>query len=755
MKELLISIVLTTFCLCTKAQSITGKIGDNEGHPIDAASIILLRSDSTFVEATLSNPDGSFTFNKGIFPSRIVIQHMSYQTKIIVCKTPSLGNISLDEKANMLKELVVTAERPFVKVENGALSYDLSALSTKKAVNNVYEALAELPGVNDNSGNLTLAGASNLSIILDGKPTTMTKEELNTLLRSMPVDRVQNVEVTYSAPPQYHVRGAAINIKLKRASGYSFQQEIKAGYTNQYFSSENAGTNFRITTPKIALDVLYNATDSKDMSRLDLDSHHLFQNKTYDIIQNQMMSNKGWNHNLHGSFNYNISKKSSLNIAYTSNIDPKNNGLSKSNGNYLNSEVDKQSHNYMHNISAQYLSAFGMNLNMDYTNYHSTNNQQFTSISNNTTNTFDINGGQHIEKLSFGADQEHKLKKNWALGYGLSYSNAYDKDHQFYSDIKGNMQTLNTDSKITEQTTDFYIRTSKNYARGKSFSFSASGEYYTIGNYHKWAFYPQASWTYAKDPKHIFILSLSSDKKYPSYWDMQSSVTHLDGYAEIQGTSNLRPCSTYKLTGTYVLNHKYTFTAFYEDMRDYFTQVAYQSSQRLALIYQTRNWDYSCQCGVAANIPFKVQSWLDSHFYIVGLRLQQRCDDYFDVPFNRKRFVALTGINNTFNLTHTLSLNLNGSYTSPPIQGTYDLTHIFKVSTSMKWTFCKNKATLSTQLNDIFNSGTPKVKVNYKGQNLNMNTGYYTRLFNLTFSYRFGGYKEKEHKGVDTSRFGH
>ena len=372
MKELLISIVLTTFCLCTKAQSITGKIGDNEGRPIDAASIILLRPDSTFVEATLSNPDGSFTFNKGIFPSRIVIQHMSYQTKIIVCKTPSLGNISLDEKANMLKELVVTAERPFVKVENGALSYDLSVLSTKRAVNNVYEALAELPGVNDNSGNLTLAGASNLSIILDGKPTTMTKEELNTLLRSMPVDRVQNVEVTYSAPPQYHVRGAAINIKLKRASDYSFQQEIKAGYTNQYFSSENAGTNFRITTPKIALDVLYNATDSKDMSRLDLDSHHLFQNKTYDIIQNQMMNNKGWNHNLHGSFNYNVSKKSSLNIAYTSNIDPKNNGLSKSNGNYLNSEVDKQSHNYMHNISAQYQSAFGMNLNMDYTNYHST-----------------------------------------------------------------------------------------------------------------------------------------------------------------------------------------------------------------------------------------------------------------------------------------------------------------------------------------------------------------------------------------------
>jgi hypothetical protein len=68
----------------------------------------------------------------------------------------------------------------------------------------------------------------------------------------------------------------------------------------------------------------------------------------------------------------------------------------------------------------------------------------------------------------------------------------------------------------------------------------------SIGNYHKWAFYPQASVTYFKTPSHVFILSLSSDKDYPSYWQMQSSVTHLDGYQEIRGTSDLRPSSTYK-----------------------------------------------------------------------------------------------------------------------------------------------------------------------------------------------------------------
>jgi hypothetical protein len=60
----------------------------------------------------------------------------------------------------------------------------------------------------------------------------------------------------------------------------------------------------------------------------------------------------------------------------------------------------------------------------------------------------------------------------------------------------------------------------------------------------------------------VFILSLSSDKDYPSYWQMQSSVTHLDGYQEIRGTSDLRPSSTYKLTATYALKQKYTLHGF-------------------------------------------------------------------------------------------------------------------------------------------------------------------------------------------------
>ena len=62
----------------------------------------------------------------------------------------------------------------------------------------------------------------------------------------------------------------------------------------------------------------------------------------------------------------------------------------------------------------------------------------------------------------------------------------------------GDIHTQNMYSDLKEQTTNFYVSLSKNYETGVSFSVSATGEYYTIGNYHKWAVYPQASLTYFK-----------------------------------------------------------------------------------------------------------------------------------------------------------------------------------------------------------------------------------------------------------------
>ena len=80
---------------------------------------------------------------------------------------------------------------------------------------------------------------------------------------------------------------------------------------------------------------------------------------------------------------------------------------------------------------------------------------------------------------------------------------------------------------------------------------------------------------------------------------------------------------------------------------------------------------------------------------------------------------------------------------------------MWSLSAGAKWNFAKGNGTISCYCNDIFNSTIGDMKMNYKGQNLINRNNFHTRNLTLALTYRFGGYKKKDGKTVDTSRFGH
>lgn len=750
-------VILSLFCISqVQAQRITGRITDDREQPIAGAAVVLLTADSIYVSAAISDADGTFGLESRPETYRLIVQHLLYRTKEITAKGADAGIIRLTPKDYAMNEVVIKAERPFVKVENGRLSYNLSLLTENKAVNNAYDALTKLPGIQERQGALTLTGAEKLTVILNGKPTTMDAGQLETLLRNTPVNRVEKAEVMYSAPPEYHTRGAVVNVVLKHPSDYSFQGEVSADYKAQYFNSGAVTGNFRLSSPKMAFDAMYGATNTKNMEYMDLYSRHTLQGQVHDIVQNEQLRSKYWNHNLRTAFEYNFNDKNNIGIAYTGSFVPDQHNNSRTTGNYQTGNTDKQVNTRMHNLTLQYRSGFGLEIGGDYTHYTSDNDQIFdTEFQDGGRSRFSMTGGQRIERYSVYADQKHQLPKKWSLGYGASYRLAKDRDFQTYGEVSGDIQTQDTNSDLDEQTAGFYVSLSKNYDSGTSLSFSAAGEYYTIGDYRKWAVYPQASLTYLKNPKHVFQFSLSTNKTYPGYWDMQSSVSYLNGYTELWGTPGLKPMTTYSLNGSYILKQKYIFSLFFTHSSDYFIQTAYQSTERLALIYKNTNWNYMRLWGANVILPFKAGSWLESRLTLTGMQMRQRCDDFFDIPFDREKWVFGASSDNTFKATENLAFELSGSVQTPALQGTFDIGTFFDLTAGVKWSFAKDRMSLSARCRDLFNTGMPKLKVRFKGQYLNMNGTAYSRAFTLHFSYRFGGYKKKEIRNVDTSRFGH
>ena len=124
----------------------------------------------------------------------------------------------LDSLYQTLPEVMITGERPIVKAAQGKLVYDLPRLIQNLPVDNAYDAVKELPGVIEMNGGLQLAGQG-VTVILDGKVTTLSTEQLYSLLRSIPASRIEKAEVMYNAPARYQVRGALINITLKQSAG--------------------------------------------------------------------------------------------------------------------------------------------------------------------------------------------------------------------------------------------------------------------------------------------------------------------------------------------------------------------------------------------------------------------------------------------------------------------------------------------------------------------------------------------------------
>lgn len=83
------------------------------------------------------------------------------------------------------------------------------------------------------------------------------------------------------------------------------------------------------------------------------------------------------------------------------------------------------------------------------------------------------------------------------------------------------------------------------------------------------------------------------------------------------------------------------------------------------------------------------------------------------------------------------------------------MSSIWKVDAGLKWTSADKKTEVRLTGNDLFNSAMPDARVNDRGQRFEISQHADSRFFSLSFTYKFGGYKAKEHKEVDTSRFGY
>ena len=237
-----------------QAGSITGRLVDAKNAPVSYATVTLLRADSSVVNGDLSKDDGSFSINNtGIGSFRLKVESIGVLTKFIsvtiTADAPDkrMGDVKLTQTENTLGTVSVVGEKPVVEMKVDKKVFNVEK-NTTTAGGSATDVLQNVPSISVAAdGTVSLRGKSDVTILIDGKPSTLLGTDVTSALQSLPANSIESVEVITNPSAKYDAQGIGgiINIITKKDGRFGINGNVTlgAGTGNKY--NGNLGLNAR------------------------------------------------------------------------------------------------------------------------------------------------------------------------------------------------------------------------------------------------------------------------------------------------------------------------------------------------------------------------------------------------------------------------------------------------------------------------------------------------------------------------------
>ena len=743
-------------CMHKTEHRLTGNIIDDQGQPVAYANIALLSpQDSTVLSGGVSNESGYFAVPYELPTVVARISYVGYKTKLMACTEEHIGTIQLEPETYTINGVTVKGERGIMKAENGRLVYDMPQLMQILPADDAYEALTRIPGVVDMGNGLTFAGRA-VMLIVNGKPTTLDEGQIIDRLKAMPASMLAKAEIMTAAPARYHVRGMVINIVTKDYAGTNqFAGQLQGTLRHNKYVRGQAKGAFLFNQGKFGMDVSYTLTAGSAYGKVEHEANHPLADTRIPYYDKTSNKGTGIGHDYRVGMDYAFADNHRLSVAYTgqwTSTDSKNTTVGTA-----QSVQNSKLYDYLHNVDASYRMPFGLQLSASYTNYQNPRTQQLDGAMYEAVRNLTVDSRQKISKWLFTADQEHQLENGWGLSYGAkmqftnnnSFQTTLDADRQEIADATSHVD-------YDERIMNVYAGASKQIGQSVSLEASVAAEQYHATLWDEWRVYPTFNAMWNVSSSHLLNLSFSSNAVYPSYWSTMSNIHYSSVYSEIWGNPELKPSASYNLNLMWQLKRRYTIAAFSCFRPDYFVQLAYQPSDRMAVIMKETNFDYSNYFGLQSSAQFSAGKWLNGNVNATGLYTHDKSNHFFDLPFDRHHLTGVLSGNVSTRLSarHNIMLMLNPFFQSKAIQGVYDIDPLFMLNASLRWTSADGKWSVVAHGDNVFNSSA-KTRSCAGNQDYAMRVWMKYAEASLSVVYRIGGFKEKKTKLIDTSRMGY
>ena len=538
----------------------------------------------------------------------------------------------MDSLFQQLPEVLVKGERPVVKAERGKLIYDLPRMVERLPVNNAYEAVKELPGIVEQDGNLTLGGRG-ITVVINGKVSTLDKEDLRTVLENTPVSRLEKAEIMYAAPARYRIRGAMVNVILKSNIGQkpALSGEVAAMYEQSRREDIAGRGNLLYTSRRFSADVMYSYGFKHTTFGLDKQSWHTMAGEVHELDLKTEAKGYGGRHNLRLGADYDFGKKNLLSVVYNTQY-RYGQDCTKMRGTAHSDKTDDGSRQ-LHNVTADYQSSFGLSAGMDFLFFSSPSQTFLQKDMQSVRQTLNYDSNQRINRWLFYANQLHSLQGGTEINYGVKYTTTHDNSYQFYRDGETGALTPDNSEKLLRKEYTLNMYTGASHSFGKKFSaeVSLAAELYHAEGRHSWMLYPTVNTTYTPADGHTLQMSFTSNRKYPAYWQLQPIIQYVDSYTEAHGNPDLKPSSNYSLDLNYLYKNKYMIGVNYNYTPDYFVQLPYQLPDRLAEMNQFVNYDFQKRWTIQTMASYKVGTWWNGRIFAFGLFSHDKNSHFHDM----------------------------------------------------------------------------------------------------------------------------
>ena len=686
-------------------------------------------------------------------------------------------DVTLQPEGAQLESVVIVAKKPFIRMEDDKEIIDAGVLADGSS--SAYEILEKTPGAVTVDGNIYLNSSTPAVVQINGRQLKLSGEDVSTLLKSLPANGVDKVEILRTPSAKYDASssGGILNIVLKKG--------VKLGSSG----SVNAST-FQGRRNTSSIGVSLNHTQGENTSYLgyQFTNRNAFQNlrtarqanSLASINQESQTQYNSRYHNLRGGIdhaftpNLNLAYDGLLNISDNQTVSNNvNRILEMGSGNELGSfrnDVESPSNNvYFSNVvsSKWKLDSLGsMWENVaEYKLYATGGTQDYITTLGNTNALAGRGVSKNYNHLgTLQTDFTRVFPKNFKIEAGGRYDLSLGTTRADFSIDSGRgagyqpnaFQTSHFNFNL--QTTAAYLQLSKSFAGFNikpglrlEHTYIAGEQIVPAGNeftikrtdFFPYLYIRKSLFKIFKTPV-MGTLTYRRSIERPAFDMLNPTPRYIDQFLYDIGNPNLRPQITAKYEASATFWDFPVFALGIRDNQDLFTNVSYQDPGT-GIAYRTYD-NLGRNKEVFFRIVGGIPPTIGKYFFFVSAEYTDRhfTGQYQEVPIDYRRSSWTLFSFHSYKPTKTLSINAYGFMLIRGFDRFYEIGNFGALNASVNKTFLDGKFTVALTGNDLLRTNRQSLVLNQPGIYATGARYEDSRRVGLTLRYNFGLAKPKE-----------